>query len=376
MPSLKIISSATSDLRSDQRIHRICASLQSSGWEVLTLSRKMPVPVDSAARPYQMGFINTFFKKGPGFYAEFNARLFWRLLFSRVDILLSNDLDTLPANCVVSLIRRIPLIYDSHEYFTEVPELTDRPFVRSVWKLIERICIRRPKAWMTVSKPIAEAYNDRYQIEMQVVRNLPFKNDTSVNVIPLEFLIQKGGKYRMIYQGSVNIDRGLEELLDAMDLLPDFDLLVCGDGDVFNDLKKKRAKLVNPERIIMTGKIDLDKLHFFTRQADIGISIEKLNGLSYTHSLPNKVFDYIQLGLPCLVSPLPEVLKLNEHYDFAHVIKSHEPREIAKSIKALFSDNEQLEKLRSGAQKASQDLNWENEFPLLISVFEGVRAQF
>ena len=70
--------------------------------------------------------MNMLFKKGPLFYAEYNLRLFFLLLLTKADVLVANDLDTLPAVFLASRIRRLPVVYDSHEYFTEVPELVGR----------------------------------------------------------------------------------------------------------------------------------------------------------------------------------------------------------------------------------------------------------
>ena len=71
------------------------------------------------------------FNKGFLFYAEYNFRLFFLLLFSKKDILLSNDADTLLANFLASKLQNKKLVFDSHELFSEVPELVEKPFVKS-----------------------------------------------------------------------------------------------------------------------------------------------------------------------------------------------------------------------------------------------------
>ena len=113
-------------------------------------------------RSYQTKRFRMVFEKGPLFYAWFNFRLFWFLLFHRSSILVSNDLDTLLPNYLVSKIKQKKLIYDSHEYFTEVPELISRPKVKAVWERIERFVFPKLLFVSTVNDSIAQKYKEKY----------------------------------------------------------------------------------------------------------------------------------------------------------------------------------------------------------------------
>lgn len=138
----KIIVSVTTDLYSDQRVHKTCLSLHKAGYDVLLVGRfvKKNIFIDLEERknkPYSIKRFNLFFKKGFLFYMVYNIRLLFFLLNNKFDILLSNDLDTLLSNFIISKLKKKSLVYDSHELFTEVPELYNRNFVKSFWVLIE-----------------------------------------------------------------------------------------------------------------------------------------------------------------------------------------------------------------------------------------------
>ena len=371
MPHQRIISSVTSDLVSDQRVHRVCSTLYHQSYDVILIGRKKRNSLSIPGREYKTRRLVLPAEKGALFYACFNLVLFIRLLFSRADLLISNDLDSLPANALVSRLRGIPLLYDSHEFFTEVPELIDRPAIRNIWLWLEKFFIGWPSAWMTVSASIAKAYNERYGIEMEIVRNFPEIRDAE-GEIPEDKKIEKNGRRLIIYQGSVNVDRGLAEMMDAMEDLPDFELLICGDGDVYGELQQKKKSLPSGERIRFTGRIALEELHYYTAQADLGISIEKLRGLSYSFALPNKVFDYLQAGLPVLVSALPEVMNLNDDYHFAQVIKKVEPQSIVNAVKDLFGQGGRILELRQKAQLAAKELNWDAEKNKVLKLVRGL----
>ena len=102
------------------------------------------------------------FARKARFYAEFNFRLFFVLLFSKKDVLLSNDLDTLLPNYLVSILQKKKIIYDSHELFPEIPELVHKPFVKKCWTKLEAWILPKLKNTYTVCNSIADFYDKKY----------------------------------------------------------------------------------------------------------------------------------------------------------------------------------------------------------------------
>ena len=365
----KIISCATSDLVTDQRIHRICKSLVQQGFDVTAIGRKKSNSPELGSYLFKCKRIRSVFQKGPLFYLEHNIRLFFQLLFQPFDVLIANDLDTLLACSLASAVKGKELIYDSHEYFTEVPELIHRPLVRKLWSLLEASLITRPVRHLTVSESIARAYGEKYRIEFEVVRNFPEKYDLDRKRSASLPSIKKGDHQLIIYQGSVNVDRGLEEMIMAMEHLPQCFLYIIGEGDVLDNLRKKAGEVEWGNRIIFTGRVEMTDLPGYTVQADLGLSIEKASGLSYTYAMPNKVFDYVQAGIPSLISELPEMKKVNEQFNFAQLLSSHEPLEMAMTIKNLLEDGQRLEVLRANAREAREVLCWDIESEKIRKLF-------
>ena len=126
MTKQKIIVSVTNDLSTDQRVDKICNTLLELNFDVVLIGRKLPNSI-RVKRVYSTRRFKLWFNKGALFYANYNIRLFFFLLFNKTDALWSNDLDTLLPNYLISKWKNKKLIFDSHEYFTEVPELVDRP---------------------------------------------------------------------------------------------------------------------------------------------------------------------------------------------------------------------------------------------------------
>ena len=365
----RVIVSVSNDLATDQRVARSCSLLHEMGFEVILIGRILPdsLPIN---REYKCIRFKLLFSKGAAFYAVLNIRLFWFLLFTKTDFLFSNDLDTLLPNFIISKLKRKPLIYDSHEYFTEVPEIQNRKFVKSVWKFIEKICLSRMKSMITVNESIANLFREKYSIEVNVVRNVPFKllNERKSYRDELDLPIDK---CIVILQGAgINIDRGAEEAVEAMNLLENVILLIVGNGDVVPLLKQKVINEKLDRKVFFMNKQPLNVLQKYTSSADIGLSLDKPLNINYELSLPNKLFDYIQAGIAVIVSNLPEVAKIVTNYKTGIILEELTPQAIANGIDVLKSDTVLLNEYKNNSIIAAEILCWENEKQILEKLLQ------
>lgn len=360
MTKQKIIVSVTNDLSTDQRVDKICKSLQELNFEVLLVGRKLSNS-QNIKRTYLTKRFKLCFNKGPLFYANYNIRLFFFLLFTKSDVLWSNDLDTLWANYIVAKWKNKKLVFDSHEYFTEVPELINRPKVQQFWKRIERNILPKLKRVITVSQSIANLYEKEYNIKVHLLRNVPSLKKELIEVEN----IKVAGKKTLIYQGAVNVNRGIEQMVLAMLHLETVVLYIAGDGDISDKIKALIENNHLSDKVKLLGKIPLEKLHNYTKQADLGLSLEEDAGLNYRFALPNKLFDYIQAEIPILVANLPEMEKLVKHYQVGEIIENHTPKHIAEKIKRMLADQTKITTWKANCKKAALELNWENETQFL-----------
>jgi glycosyltransferase involved in cell wall biosynthesis len=365
-----IIVSVTNDLTTDQRVDRVCKTLVKMGFDVLLVGRKLSGSIVLRERSYKTKRLRLVFAKGPLFYAEFNFRLFFFLLWRKADLYLSNDLDTLLANWLASAIRRLPLFHDCHEYFRGVPELNGRPGTTKIWKMIEDFIFPALQNVYAVNDSIAQIYHEEYGNEVKVIRNVPFLKKPETKKTKKELGIPEDHQV-ILYQGAVNVDRGLDEAIDAMKFKKtNATLLIIGNGDILEKLKEQVMRNGLSDKVMFTGQIPLEELSAYTMIADIGLSIEKDVSLNYHFCLPNKFLDYIQCNVPVLVSPLIEMKAIVEKYIIGEMITSHDPVYLAEKMDEMLNNKEKLALFRENLETAASELCWENEQQKLISIFQ------
>lgn len=368
----RIIVSVTNDLVNDQRIFKVCNTLKELDYEVLLIGRKLS---DSLAisRDYKTYRMRLLFNNGFLFYVEYSIRLFFKILFSKKDILLSNDLDTLLPNYLISRFQKKKLVYDSHELFTEVPELIHRPRVQNIWLKIEQYIFPKLKNVSTVNKKIAEVYSKKYNVEVNVIRNIAYKlNNKRVDASFAEKI--KGNSKMLILQGTgINIDRGAEEAIKMMQYLENTILYVIGSGDVFDILKSIVSKLQLENKVFILDKIPYSELIEYTKIADLGLSLDKNTNLNYEYSLPNKIFDYIQSSTPILTSNRVVVAEIVNTYNIGKVIDSHDPKIMAIVVQSIFKNLAVYSQWKENLLIASEKFNWENESEKLKQIYSNLK---
>ena len=367
----RIYLAVTNDLVTDNRVHKVASTLLKSGAIVTLIGRIKSSNTPAIDRPYNTKRFKLIFKQGACFYIEYNIRLFLFLLFRRFDIIVANDLDTLLGSYLASQLKSKKIVYDSHEYFTEVPELVNRKFPKKVWKHLEKKILPRIKYAYTVSECIAKTYFKLYGVKMQIVRNVPYLNKRSQEKENIE-----NDSKTILYQGSLNIGRGLEQMIDAMEFIDNAKLIIIGDGDITNQLKERIQSKKLENKIELIGRIPFEDLMIETSKADLGIALEENIGLNYYYALPNKLFDYIQAGVPVLVSPFPEMQKIVKKYDIGTVYDHKTPQALADKINEILDLENRYQKWKDNTRKAAQELCWENEEKIIIDIYSKLGLVF
>jgi glycosyltransferase involved in cell wall biosynthesis len=178
-------------------------------------------------------------------------------------------------------------------------------------------------------------------------------------------------RFKLLYQGALNLGRGLKQIIQCMTLLDDDTLLIIiGDGDEMKQLQKQVTDLHLEHKVQFTGKIPFHQLASYTLGADLGLCLLENIGLNYYFSLPNRIFDYAQAGVPILATGFPEIRRIVEQYNTGLLIEDLQSETIADAIRQLKSNRLLREQLAANGREAAKILCWENEEHVLKNYFQ------
>lgn len=271
-------------------------------------------------------------------------------------------------------------VYDSHELWLHRNLGPYGPYLGPIKLLESRIESRVMKnAYdsITVCQSIAEHLSDYHGVGApKVIRNVPLrKNDISRGkAFRQETLGLDNDKVLLSYSGKATYNRGLEEVVAALAILPEkFHLLLLGgfapEFKVFLDKEIQRLGLA--DRVHKHGPVASDDVSVHLSGADIGLVPIIGDGcLSYHYCLPNKLFEAIQAGLPVLGSDLPEIKRTIENYQCGEVVQSMDAQKLAAQIEKLAGNASLLENYRAGSARAAKELVWEEEADNLLSIYD------
>jgi glycosyltransferase involved in cell wall biosynthesis len=244
--------------------------------------------------------------------------------------------------------------------------LNGRKTVTRIWKWIEDHIFPKLKHVIAVNQSVADLYSKEYGNHIEVIRNVPFKKPLNGSRDKSSMQISQDQKI-ILYQGAVNVDRGLEEAILAMKYLKtDGILVIAGIGDEYDRLQTFASDHGVDDKVRFLGQVPFQELHTVTRMADIGLSIEKDVSINYHYCLPNKFLDYIQANIPVLVSPFPEMKAIVDQYRIGDFIQSHDPKLLASQLDELLNDHERMAGYKANLVQAAEELCWEREEGKLI----------
>ncbi len=301
------------------------------------------------------------------------ARMWTHLLFiyelymSKPDVIHSHDVNTLPTAWFASLLARVPLVYDAHEIST------DREGYASIRKLVgavEKFLMPRVAGTITTTDLRAKFFRRAYKIESPLVlQNRPRFTQVDNKDLIRKKLNLKSEKLIVLYQGGIQQGRGLDVLLESAKVIEKAYFVFIGGGRLKNELVSKANSMNLQSRVFFIDTLPLADLPEYTASADIGVQPLVNTCLNHFTTDSNKLFEYVQAGIPVISSDFPEIRKIVEKFGVGMLIKDGDLKSLCVAIQFMIDNAEERRSFSKNAVFARTDLSWEVQEHLLVELY-------
>lgn len=281
----------------------------------------------------------------------------------------AHDFNTLPIAWFCRRKFAGKLVYDSHELYTEMNGL---PKLESWWSsILEKILIQKCDRVITVCNAIGEELQQRYQIEKPIVLlNCPqqIKFPKTTNYIR-DYLHLDSKTPIILYQGGFSTNRGLPNLISASKHFKHGKLVLLGWGKIEEELKQLVAESNLEEIVYFLPAVPQEELLEWTGSANLGIIPYQAVTLNNYYTCPNKLFEYIQAGIPIAGSAFPEITNILNTYNIGVTFDPENPLAIAEAVNTILNNSYQYEIMCKNLVQARQILNWQNQEKKLVQIY-------
>ncbi|WP_127507182.1 glycosyltransferase [Paenibacillus humicus] len=291
-------------------------------------------------------------------------------LKKKYDLYHSNDLNTLPQGYLCSRIwRKSKLVYDSHEVQT-----SRTGYNSPIYGMAERFLVKRVDVMIAENHTRAKYTEQLYGIYPNVVHNYPEisrpEESSQVNLhelldIPLHEPI-------LLYQGGIQIGRGLDKIIKAVPLFDRGVVVMIGDGKIKPELVAMVRERGLEQKVRFLPKVPVEDLLHYTKNAYLGFQV--LNNICFNHysASSNKLFEYMMSGVPVVACSFPEIQRVVEGEQIGVCVDSHSPESIAGGVNRLLGDVQLYKSGKENSLKSRQKFNWKSEKESFIKIYKEV----
>jgi len=376
----KVVHIVVNSFDNDSRVIRECKTLSEHGNDLTVIAY---LEEGLLERESNYGFktirIKLFTKKWSSHpfiqvikYIEFLIRALFTIKSIKPDICHGHDPDGLIIAYFVKLIYKCQLIYDSHELWAYSNHMRNyNNILYKIGRWIEKIIISKSDAVITVSNSIAKVIQSENNVSnISVIRNMPEIITKDYHFSREDFQFPEC-KNIIIYVGNVVNGRGINNLIQAMtNVEDDIGLVIMGRESPYRRKMIDRVnKLQLTDRILFVDAVRSEKVVSVCKLANAGIISSRNVCESYYLCLPNKMFEYIQAGLPVLCSEFPEMKNIIQHYHVGLTFNPDNPIHIANKINEIFVTEDKYFGYCDASIEAAKILNWNNEQAKLLAVY-------
>jgi len=302
-------------------------------------------------------------------------RLFRLAVKEDADVYHFHDPELMIVGLLLKLYRK-RVIWDVHEHYPNC--ILDkfwiwRPWRRCVSKafdLFERAVVPFFD-YVIYTTPFVGARYEKLKVRSGRIENYP--------IVELSRAFENDPQEKIIYLGGMSRTRGLVEVVEAFGLVarshPTWELWLVGSSRpaIFEDELRALAKERGvAEKVKFVSWVPYDEKERLSSQGAMGI-VTYLPYANNTSCLPNKLFDYMLVGLPVIASDFPLYREVVEPHRCGLIVDPTRPEEIAEAMTRLIENPAEAREMgQNGRRVVADRYNWQHESEALLRIYETV----
>jgi len=296
--------------------------------------------------------------------------LLWRMTMHKADIVHAHDVNVLPTAWLAARLSGAKIVYDAHEISTSREGYSS---FRNLVAGVERFLMPRVQGTITTTDARAKFFARAYGVARPVVlQNRPRHQVAQASNRIREELSLNQPWPIVLYQGGVQQGRGLERLVRVAAQVPDTYFVFIGGGLLDGSLRSIAAELGLEGRVRFIPTVALAELPSFTASADIGVQPIENTCLNHYTTDSNKLFEYVQAGLPVVASDLPEIRRVVRAHDLGMLVPPGDTEALAEAIGQLVQNEALRLHYSERAEQAAVALSWESQEHELLALYDKV----
>lgn len=386
----------------DPRVEREATSLINQGYEVhlLVITYRAEPPLEDVDRiivhRVKIGF--QFWKKMralalllPYYFRYWEKRISSFVRENGIEVLHAHDLPVYSPAKTIANQYRIPLVTDMHENFAFALKMY--PWTRSFWgkRLInltaweehQADCVLRSDRIIVTAEESVEYFHNLYGRDTEsivVVENV--LDYEQFMAFPIENDIYRQLKDKLYqnivvgYTGAFLPNRGIQHFIrilpSLVNRMPNTNLVLIGDGRYGRDLEKLAEDLSVREHVIFFEKQPYHLLPTYLSIFDIGITRLERN-LQNDYTTPNKVFEYMSMGIPVLTSDSLPMRRIVGSSRSGLIFEAENVSQLRNAALRLIQDETMRKELGENGRLLIRDkYNWNISKRQLIGLYDGL----
>lgn len=308
----------------------------------------------------------------------------------KIEAIMIRDLPLALTGIVIGKILNVPIIYDMAENYPEAVRVWKKTgeyqgfidkVLRSypIFKLIEKIACRFCDLIFVVVE------ENRVRLEKMgipsqkivIIENTPSLDGLKMQGLPTNVDVDDHDRdFIILYIGGLQFHRGLFEVITGMrhviQRVPNARLVIVGDGPQRSVYEKRVTALNLMEHVSFEGYVNFPKIFEYVYLSQVCLVPHRRSNHTDT-TMPNKIYDYMALGKPVLVSDATPLRRLVTGEKCGVTFRSGNSNDFAERVCELYADSDKREDMGLNGQNAVlKKYNWKVYERMLIESIDGL----